>query len=73
MSQFGMQMPGGQVSRGRDVDVYTGLLLLAAVALLAATGFLFVQGGKLGVGGNPLEIHPEASVKSGELKLSDMR
>lgn len=73
MSQFGMQMPGGQVSRGKDVDVYTGILLLAAAALLAATGFMYVQGGKLGVNGNPLEIHPESAVTSGNLQLSDSR
>ena len=71
MSQFGMQMPGGQVSRGKDVDVYTGLLLLAAAALLAACGFLFVQGGKIGVNGNAFEVHTDDAVKSGQLKLSD--
>lgn len=55
MSQFGMQMPGGQ-RRTAQMNVYTGLLAFAVVALAAACLFVFVQGGTVGADGSPWDI-----------------
>lgn len=56
MSQFGMQMPGGQLQRRPTMNVYTGLLFLAMVALAAACGFVWMHGTKVGKGGSPWEL-----------------
>lgn len=56
MSQFGMQMPGGQLQRGPTMNIYTGLLALAAVALLAASGYVFIQAKKVSPTGNPFDL-----------------
>ncbi|HMN39598.1 MAG TPA: hypothetical protein PKE29_02055 [Phycisphaerales bacterium] len=61
MSQYGMQMPAGQMQRGASMNVYTGLLFAAVVALLAATIFVFMQGQIIGPEGNALAVHPQAS------------
>lgn len=52
MSQFGMQMPGGQMQRGPSLNIYTGLLALAVVALIAASAYVFVQASKIGKNGS---------------------
>ncbi len=36
MSQFGMQMPAARLKRGPSIDMYTGLLALAAICLAGA-------------------------------------
>jgi len=54
MSQFGMQMPGGRQARAASMNVYTGLLFLATVALAAACVFMWVQGTKVAKPGSPL-------------------
>lgn len=56
MSQFGMQLPGGQVRRGSQMNVYTGVLLCAVVALAAACVALWMQGGKIGPDGDALGV-----------------
>lgn len=56
MSQFGMQMPGGRMQRGASPDIYTGLMALAVVALLAACAMMYVQGSQLGVDGSPIGL-----------------
>ncbi len=56
MSQFGMQMPGGRMKRGATPDVYTGLMVLAVVALLAACALMYMQGAKVGVDGSALGL-----------------
>lgn len=61
MSQYGMQMPAGQMQRGASMNVYTGLLFAAVVALLAATVFVFLQGQIIGPDGNALAVHPQTS------------
>ncbi len=53
MSQFGMQLPGGQMQRGSTMNVYTGLLFLAVVALGAACAFVYMNAGLIGKGGDP--------------------
>lgn len=72
MSQYGMQMPGGTMQRGPTMNIYTGLLFLAVVALLAACGFVFVQGGKIAPGGNALSTHAyNETTKSYDVKFVD--
>lgn len=56
MSQFGMQMPGGRMRRGATPDVYTGLMALAVVALLAACALMYMQGAKVGVDGSAIGL-----------------
>jgi hypothetical protein len=52
---LGMQMPGG-MKRGPALNVYTGLLFLAVVALATACVFMYVGAAKLGPNGDPLGI-----------------
>lgn len=66
MSQFGMNMPGGQARRGPTLNVYTGLLFLAVVALAAACGFMYVGAAKLGVNGDPFTIQDAKDIKLGK-------
>ena len=63
MSQFGMQMPGGRMRREASMNVYTGLLFVAVVALATASGFMWVAAKKVGVDGNPFQIQKAGSVK----------
>ncbi|MCC7389400.1 MAG: hypothetical protein IT431_11595 [Phycisphaerales bacterium] len=56
MSQFGMQMPGGRMRRGATPDVYTGLMALAVVALLAACAMVYMQGAKVGKDGSAIGL-----------------
>lgn len=57
-----MQMPGGRARRAALPDVYTALLGLATVALLAACAFVFVQGSKIGANGSAIGIHEPGQV-----------
>ncbi len=68
MGQFGMQMPGGRVSRSATPDVYTGLMGLAVVALLAACVMMYVQGSKLGADGSAIGLQDPShiSLKTGK-------
>lgn len=63
MSQFGMQMPGGRVQRGASPDVYTGLMALAVLALLAACIVVFVQGAKLGLEGSAIGLQDPDNIR----------
>jgi hypothetical protein len=56
MSQFGMQMPGGRMRRGATPDVYTGLMALAVVALVAACAMVYMQGAKVGKDGSAIGL-----------------
>lgn len=72
MSQYGMQMPGGNLQRGPALNVYTGLLGAAVIALLAACVFVFIEGGKIGPDGSPFGIHSyDAAQKKYDLKLKN--
>jgi hypothetical protein len=56
MSQMGMNMPG-QIRRGSaPMDVYTGILAFAVVALTAACVFVAMEGGKIGKDGSPIGL-----------------
>ncbi len=66
MSQFGMQMPGGRMKRTASMNIYTGLLFCAVLALAVACGFMWVAAKKVGVNGNPFEIQkigPAGTIK----------
>jgi hypothetical protein len=65
MGQFGMQLPGGQMHRGASMNVYTGLLFLAVIALAAASIFVYLNAGKVGKDGQPLQLqeHNKISLK----------
>ena len=49
MSSFGMQMPGGRLKRSASMNIYTGLLFCAVLALAVACGFMWVAAKKVGV------------------------
>lgn len=71
MSQFGMQMPGGNLQRGPTMNVYTGLLGLAVLALLAACVFVALQGQKIGPDGSPFATHTfNETTKQYDIKFS---
>lgn len=70
MSQYGMQMPGTHLQRGPSMNVYTGLLGAAALALLAACAFVAIEGAKIGPDGSPFGVHQyDAQAKKYDLKL----
>jgi hypothetical protein len=56
MSQFGMQMPGGRMKRSASMNIYTGLLFCAVLALAVACGFMYQAATKVGVNGSPFGI-----------------
>lgn len=66
MSQFGMNMPGGQGRRGPQLNVYTGLLFLAVVALATACGFMYVGAAKLGAKGDPFAVQNPKDIQLGK-------
>ena len=68
MSQFGMQMPGGRMKRTASMNIYTGLLFCAVLALAVACGFMWVSAKKVGVNGNPFEIQKAGQIKVAALK-----
>lgn len=68
MSQYGMNMPGGMGRRGPTINVYTGLLFMAVVALAVACGFMYVAASKVGPDGNAFGIHEVT--KGSSLKLA---
>jgi hypothetical protein len=57
MSQFGMQMPGAGMQRRASMNVYTGLLGLAAVCLIAAVVLVGLAATTIGPDGSPLDVH----------------
>ena len=63
MSQFGMQMPGGRMKRTAAMNVYTGLLFCAVLALATACGFMYMAATKVGVGGSPFGIQKAGSIQ----------
>ncbi|MCC5823373.1 MAG: hypothetical protein LAT64_02450 [Phycisphaerales bacterium] len=56
MSNFGMQMPGGSRSRGPSPDVYTALMCVGTVCMLAAVVMLYIAGTKVAPDGQPWNI-----------------
>jgi hypothetical protein len=72
MSQFGMQMPGGGAQRAAGMNVYTGLLGAAALAMLAASVFVFMQARTIAPQGNAFSVHEyDANTKTYKITLPD--
>lgn len=72
MSQFGMQMPGGQLNRGPVMNVYTGLLAAAAVALIAACAVVYLNAASASPNGNPFTMYAyDSTKKSYDVKLDE--
>ena len=67
MSQMGMQLPGAQRKRSPAINVYTGLMMCAVVALAAATFVMFRAASAVGPADQgimgALKIHPKGQVK----------
>lgn len=62
MSQFGMQMPGGRMKRTASMNVYTGLLFLAVIAMAVASGFMWRAASMVGVNGNPFDMQRSGAI-----------
>lgn len=61
--QLGMSMPGAQRGRRAQLNVYTGLMAAAVLALAAACVVVYMNGRIIGPGGDamaPLSIHQNA-------------
>lgn len=56
MSQFGMQMPGGRGARTAGPDIYTAMMFVGVVAMLAAVALLWMAASKVGPGGSPFKV-----------------
>lgn len=63
MSQFGMQMPGGRLRRTASMNIYTGLLFCAVLALAVGCGFMWTAASKLGVNHSPFGLQDARSIK----------
>ena len=61
MSQMGMNLPGATRRRAATMHIYTGLLFVAVVALIAACAVVFVNGSLIGKGGNAFGLQEPAS------------
>jgi len=61
MSNFGMQMPGGARSRGPGPDVYTALMCVGAVCMIAAVVMLYLAGTKVSPDGQPWKIQEKGA------------
>lgn len=75
MSQMGMQMPGAGARRRPAFNVYTGLMFMAVVCLVAAVALVFMQAQKVGPANQtgPMKavtIHP-APAPGQTLKLGE--
>lgn len=67
MGRMGMQLPGGMRRATPTLNVYTGLLFLAVVALGIACAAVYLNGSLIGPEGNALAVHEAAkdATKSG--------
>jgi len=58
---MGMNLPGASRRRSATMDIYTGLLFVAVVALIAACAVVFVNGSIIGKGGNAFGLQEPMS------------
>ncbi|MEM8758126.1 MAG: hypothetical protein AAGF47_10140 [Planctomycetota bacterium] len=64
MSQFGMNMPGGRRAKRGGLDVYSGLLCFAVLALGAATALMYIAATKVSPeSGNPIALQETGRVQ----------
>ncbi len=57
MSQIGMQLPGSAAKRGASINVYSMLLLVAVLCLVASAAVMYIQGSKIAPNGQPWAVH----------------
>ena len=63
MNQFGMQMPGGRVQQSAGPDVFTALMFVGTVAMLAAVVMLWLAAAKVSPSGSPFEVQEKGAGK----------
>ena len=63
MSNFGMQMPGGSLSRGPSPDVYTALMCVGIVCMIAAVVMLYLAGTKVSPAGQPWKVQDPTRIE----------
>jgi hypothetical protein len=71
MSQMGMNLPGATRRRTATMDIYTGLLFVAVVALIAACAVVFVNGSLIGKSGNAFGLQEPGSAGKSNLVFGD--
>ncbi len=74
MSQFGMQLPGSQAQRRTpQMNVYTGLALLAVVCLGAAVAIMWREAASIsgGEGAMPPVTTPFVLQERGNIRIAD--
>ncbi|MBY0307688.1 MAG: hypothetical protein K2Q09_03010 [Phycisphaerales bacterium] len=71
MSQMGMNLPGAARRRGATMDIYTGLLFVAVVALIAACAVVFVNGSRIGKGGSAFGLQEPPTAGKSNLQFLD--
>ncbi len=69
MSQMGMNLPGASRRRNATMDIYTGLLFVAVVALIAACAVVFINGSILGKGGSAFSLQDAATGSKSNLQF----
>ncbi len=69
MSQMGMNLPGATRRRGATMDIYTGLLFVAVVALIAACAVVFINGSRIGKDGSAFGLQDAATGSKSNLKF----
>ncbi len=70
MSQMGMNLPGATRRRTASMDIYTGLLFVAVVALIAACAVVFINGAILGKGGNAFGLQDAPTGSKSNLQFA---
>lgn len=63
MSQFGMQMQGSRSRRAEWSTIYTVMLLIACLTLVAACAFMWSAAGSLSPTGQPWELQDAKNIK----------
>lgn len=63
MSQLKMNLPGAQVAMGPQMNIYTGLLFLAALALVAAVAIVWQVGASLSPDAMPWTLQDPNNIK----------
>jgi hypothetical protein len=69
MSQMGMNLPGATRRRSATMDIYTGLLFVAVVALIAACAVVFINGSLIGKGGSAFGLQETSSGSKSNLQF----
>jgi hypothetical protein len=71
MSQMGMNLPGATRRRSATMDIYTGLLFVAVVALIAACAVVFINGSLIGKSGSAFGLQEPAQGSKSNLTFGN--